>query len=138
MSVHGIQESHIKADLVKELRASLPRFVIIRHEDRITSGIPDISATGGGFTTWIECKFADPKFQSKGIQELTMSRLSLAAFQAIYIVWRIHKGHKFTYKVHPGDIGKPFEGWTNYKEGFDHKWIAEIIKETHNVNYYRP
>jgi hypothetical protein len=78
-------EAILKAALVAHLRKNLPGFVIIRHEDRLTSGVPDISVSGNGRTTWWEVKLA-PGFKSKGIQKLTLLKLSLSGY-ARYIIY---------------------------------------------------
>ena len=125
-------EATLKSALVKDLRYFLPGYVILRHEDRITHGIPDITVTGSGKTTWIEAKFANPKFQSRGIQELTLSRLALAG-SAFYIVWSLDKfGDRLTYIVSPKDIGKPMDEWENVSSGIDHKFVIDHIRRTHD------
>lgn len=127
-----MNERILKAALMKELRSSLPHFVAIRHEDKLTSGIPDISVSGNKKTTWIEVKYGDPSFASKGIQELTLSRLSRAAHDAFYVVFILDKlKDKWTYIVAPQDIGKKPSDWPLFSRGFDHAFIIEYIKEKH-------
>jgi len=129
-------EAILKGNLVKELRLSFPSFVIIRHEDSFTHGIPDISIDGNKITSWIEVKYANPTFASKGIQELTMLRLANAS-HAFYVVYFEKAGNKRTYFIAPHDIGNSIESWCNYVDGFNHKWIIENIKGVHYVNYNR-
>ena len=71
-----MNENTIKDELVKRLRRAAPRFVVFRHEDRFTAGIPDISMTGRGATSWWEVKYLNPRLHSYGLQELTMKRLA--------------------------------------------------------------
>lgn len=126
-----MNEAELKSRLMEYLRRSFPGYVIFRHEDKITSGIPDISVTGSELTTWMEVKYANPKFASKGIQELTMLRLSLAS-SAFYVVYYEKNKERRTYIVEPQDIGRSIDLWTNSTEGFDHSWVVAFIKERHN------
>lgn len=129
-----MNEATLKAALVKEAREALRGWVIIRHEDHFTHGIPDISFTGLGQTTWIEAKYANPKIKMKGIQELTMKRLAAAGRAKFLIYWE--KGsEKRTYLVDPADIGNPMESWTKFTDGFNHIWVVEYIKGDHGDTY---
>lgn len=123
-------EAILKSQLMKVLRPALPGFVCIRHEDRITSGIPDISITGNKRTTWVEVKFADPKFASKGIQELTALRLALAG-HCVYVVYYADKFEQVTYIIKPCDIGKERQTWFHKAPGFNHQFVIDYIKEEH-------
>lgn len=120
-------ESDYKAALMRELRSS-PGCVALRHEDRFTSGIPDISVTRGGRTSWWECKHANPGIKSEGIQELTMLRLAAAGY-ARYIVWEEVRGILRTLIVHPMHIStlQP----ETFCRSFDMLWLVEQIRKVH-------
>lgn len=122
-------EAPLKAALVRELRKTLPRAaVVFRHEDRITAGIPDISVTWNGRTTWLEIKYANPGLKSRGIQDLTLLRLA-AAGVARYVVYREQKGEKRTGVIHPNEYGRDLDGaWT---DGFHHGFVVEVLKGLH-------
>ena len=122
------RESELKAALMRELRAQLPGYVHLRHEDRFTSGHPDISITGCGRTTWLEAKHATPKFDSDGIQELTMLRLA-AAGSAYYVIWHEKNSVKKTMIVHPKHLHDLMP--ETFCVGFDHKFIVEYVKKVH-------
>lgn len=126
-------EANLKTILVQLARAQMKSFVVIRHEDRFTHGIPDITFTGMKLTTWIEVKHATPGFQSKGIQELTMLRLGVAS-SAYYVVYWEKKLVRRTYIVEPSEIGKSWEEWTRYTDGFNHQWVLDFIKGVHHDN----
>lgn len=49
-------ENTLVAKLVKIARAELKGYVIFKHADRFQHGIPDISITGSGVTTWWEAE----------------------------------------------------------------------------------
>ena len=51
-----MNEADIKGKIVAQLKEDLPRACVIRHEDLIRKGIPDLSATYGG-TSWLEVKY---------------------------------------------------------------------------------
>ncbi len=121
-----MNEQTLKSAFVKEIRDTLKNCVIFRHEDKFYSGVPDISITLNKRTLWIEAKFANPKFQSKGIQELTMLRLAKAGL-ALYLVWQYDTDEKRTYLVHPSDIGKDMNRWSNFIEDFDHNWAVKEL-----------
>ena len=125
------QEARLKATLMKELREHLLGAVTLRHEDRFTSGIPDISVTWHGRTTWWECKHATPSLVSQGIQELTLLRLA-AAGHARYIVWQERRGVRRTMIVHPNRL-RDLETETTCP-GFDMSWLVEQIRLAHLQN----
>lgn len=128
-----MDESKLKGALCDVARQTLKSFVIIRHEDRFTHGIPDISIDGNKTCTWLEVKYANPGFKTKGIQELTMLRLALASHAYFVVYWERNK-EKRTYIVDPCDIGKDMNSWERFRDGFNHQWVVEFIKGVHNDN----
>lgn len=123
-------ETPIKAEFVEELRNQLPSWVVIRHEDKLTPGTPDISLTGGmAGTSWIECKVAKPDVdeRGRGAQKLQMLRLHTFGRNAVYIVWRAEQDQVWTDIVLPRN---PMD-WTRVEArypGIDHisaiQWIV--------------
>lgn len=122
-------ESGLKSKLLKQISLRLPGFIALRHEDVRSSGIPDLSLTGFGRTSWWEFKHAAPTLKSKGIQELTMLRLAGAGF-ARYVVWEENKhGIQRTLVVHPKNlVSMTPEEWF---VGYDHKAIVEYMRKVH-------
>lgn len=128
-----MNETVLKVSLVQVAR-SYKGFVVIRHEDRFTHGIPDLSITYKKRTFWLEVKYADPKFSTKGIQELTMMRLALAGF-AYFIIYYEKGKEKRTFIVHPKDIGKSFDELLTCcpnTDEFDHDYVIRFIQELSN------
>ena len=124
-----MNEADLKGLLVRECRIIMPTFVTIRHEDRFTHGIPDITVTGNKKTLWSEVKLAKPDFKSKGIQDLTMLRLRDKGY-AIYVVYQeATDGNKYTFIVDPKEIGTSINMWTNFVFGFNHSWVANEFKK---------
>jgi len=72
-------ESQFQAKLLKALRdhPALKDAVIFKHSDRFNGGIPDISVTVKGVTTWIELKVYPNKLSK--LQEYYLRRLQRAA-----------------------------------------------------------
>ncbi|MCG3774243.1 MAG: hypothetical protein JW395_1061 [Nitrospira sp.] len=126
-------EAELKAELCAEGRLRLPGWEIIRHEDLFTHGIPDMTFTGAGKTTWIEAKHATPGFKVKGIQKHRMKRLALAGNAFFLVYWE--KGTvKRTYIVAPKDIDLGPVEWTTFTEGFDHTWVLRYLWRLHGNN----
>ena len=131
-------ETQLKSKLTQTLRKSLNNAVIFRHEDQFTSGIPDISVTWEGYTTWLEVKLAKPTIRSKGIQKHTMQMLSENG-RCRYVVYLLEKAScqskhfslQSTYIVSP----KSVNDWVsskNYAVGFDHQFVVDFIKNSHS------
>jgi hypothetical protein len=117
------------ATLLKTLRKILPDWVILKLADKWTYGIPDISATGSGISSWWECKHANPDFKSQGIQELTAMRL--AKHGICYYVIFVDKP-KSVLIVHPKDIKNWETSAIAQCEGFDYEWVVNFIIKTHH------
>jgi len=90
-----MNEATVVRAIVDHLRERLPGAVVFKHNDRITAGIPDVSVTYGGRTTWLEVKLIgswndSPSSLMKkfdALQLATMLRLADArAGQAYYLV----------------------------------------------------
>lgn len=58
------------------LKTQLPQAVALRHEDLYTAGIPDLSVTLAGRSSWWEIKYADPWFKTSKIQQHICTRLA--------------------------------------------------------------
>jgi hypothetical protein len=130
-----VTEATLKSALVTLVRKAFPGYVIFRHEDRHLFGVPDLSVTGNGVTSWWEGKHANPNFKSQGIQELTMLRLANHS-HARYIIWDENSGSKRTLVVSPQGMSE----WQSAKEtvsGFNHRWVVELIRKVHDHDNLR-
>lgn len=123
-------EGILKAACIKALKEA--GFVVMAHEDVRRSGQPDASVTAGGRTTWLEFKHGDPKFDSTGIQELTMLRLA-AGGTAYYIVYLedTDGGGKRTLIVHPRNF-KTLAA-TQGCPGHNHQLVVDFLSQVHSV-----
>ncbi len=132
-------EASLKSAFMLAVGKQLLGFVALRHEDIRTSGIPDLSITGFGKTSWFEFKVANPQFHGTELQELTMLRLAAAGF-ARYLVWSENKNGtgKRTLIIHPKEVFKK-NGHVSEMEieafcvGYDHRWVCSYIRERHQV-----
>lgn len=119
-------EHPLKAKLTSVLRKELTGFVILRLEDKLQSGIPDMVITGNNRTSWWEIKAG--AFHSKGIQELTLIRLARAGY-ARYIIFREDR----ILIVHPNNIKTLIPEFV-----FPAKDYLAIAKHIHEIHLQRP
>ncbi len=107
---------------------------MIRHEDYASIGIPDISWTWRGFTTWIEVKYARPHIQSRGVQKITCCKLE-AQGRCLYVVYEEIKGVKRTLILTPINVFNNRLSGTGPSEcvftGFSHESVVKAIGSTH-------
>jgi len=122
------RENALKGALIKHLRAAFPYFVILPHQDGYTAGIPDISISGNGRTSWWECKHGTPEFKSTGIQELTCLRLARNSY-CRYIIWKEKGEDKETLIVHP--LFLKMADPEVHSPGFDHHFVERFIRRVH-------
>lgn len=126
-------ESGLKRKLIA--RIPTPEFLVFAHSDLRKYGIPDLSISGHGRTTWWELKHATPRFATKEIQEITCLRLAHTSF-CRYVIYVERGGRKQTLIVHPKEVfgkngnvlGMPYE---QCFEGFDHDQVTAYIKLIH-------
>lgn len=117
-------EGTLLAACRRKIKELFPDAVIIKHADSVTSGVPDLSCTYNGMTSWWEFK-QGPKIKWKNaLQELTCRRL--AHHGTCYVVlYEIINDVKRTVILRPDEIE------IASVSGFDHVFVAEIIREAH-------
>lgn len=122
------RESTLKAALMDRLR-KYRGVLAFRIEDTATSGIPDMTVTAGGRTTWWEAKYGNPDFDWGGIQHKRMMELEVFGY-ARYIIYRSDaNGFWAVCIVKPSDMERR-ETWA-WKAGCDHDWVIEQILSVH-------
>ena len=122
------EENRYKAECLTKVRLALPKFVVIGHQEYRQSGVPDVSITGYGHTTWWEFKHGTPDFDSTGIQNLTMRRLDAAGF-ARYVIYQETETQRRTMIVEPRYLDSlDTKVWC---AGFDHQFVIDFIKRVH-------
>ena len=73
-----MREGDLTRKLVAHLRKELPKAVVLRHVDAVTAGVPDVSVTLCGRTTWLEVKHVNPHERHGAVQALMCQRLGKA------------------------------------------------------------
>ena len=129
-----VSEASLKQSLVKEMRKQMRGVVVFRHEDRHIFGVPDISCTWGGITSWWEVKVADPAVKITSIQVLTCQKLAKAGSACGIIIYQ--EMPHCSYIVDPFKI----ETWATTSpedlvifKGFPHLQLVHYIKGVHNA-----
>lgn len=123
-----MKENDLSTKLAARMRTDIRNSVVFKHADSFTHGIPDISLTANGRSSWWEVKFADPKFNSTGIQELNCLRLAKISI-CYYVIY--DQSFDRTLIVHPFQ----FKEWRTHHvasvSGFDHAFVADYARKRH-------
>ena len=86
-----MKENILTQQLIIKLRRDLGTAVVIKHSDKITSGIPDMSVTHLGRTIWFEIKKID-NWPPSQIQDRMMRSLYRESNGlAHYVIFRSNK-----------------------------------------------
>jgi hypothetical protein len=136
-----MNESTLKTTQVRVLRdvAKASEFTFIRHEDKFISGVPDLSVTGCGWTSWWEFKYANPTFDSTGAQDLMLAKLAMTG-TAFYVIYSHVNGEQTTAVTTPRAYremkAKKMEmssvNTLMFARGpFDYKGVAQFILKVH-------
>jgi hypothetical protein len=122
-----------------EIKRILPTSLPLRHEDRYTHGIPDLSLSFRGKTSWWEIKVADPDCESKEIQRHLCRRLNAASYCRYVIYQRgIPRGRNKRPRqiriVPPLDFDFWADAGVVVSEGeFDHYGVVRYMARVHGV-----
>lgn len=102
--------------------------VLFKHADALTTGVPDVSLTLNGRTSWWEWKVdRGDGIGGTELQRLTMKRLA-AAGTAYYVVYHVDGE---TMIVRPQDVVRTeYEPWRR-QEGIDHQYVMEFMRDQH-------
>lgn len=126
-------EANVKSTLVRAMRDVMQGAVIFRHEDRHLFGVPDISCTWAGRTTWWEVKFGAPRFHITEVQLLTCRKLARRGHCAFIIFHGVEP--LTTFIIHPEKMAE----WTIATSdhlyqctGFDYRALATYMKGVHH------
>lgn len=123
-------EGDLKRKLCKAVAQAMPGAVIFRHEDKFSAGVPDVSITWGGVTTWWEVKF-EPLGQTSRPTKLQLYTLERLAKQG-------HAG-LILYRERKREGGKNSHVWLADNDqdtvktipGYDHGTVARLINKVH-------
>ena len=130
-------EGELLADLLEHLRPIISAIdvgVVYKHSD-ITSGIPDVSTSFNGKTSWWEFKLAEgPKIKhANDLQHLNMRRLAVAS-TSWYVIWEEIGLKKRTLLCEPRHVGaNGYYAAYESVDGWDHKPIIDWIRRVHGI-----
>lgn len=139
-----MNEAYLKKRLKDALREAMPGAVIYRHEDKFSGGIPDLSVTWSGVTSWIEVKYEKNGRPSRPteLQRLALRALSGAGAPTFLLTYRDKlrakdvKTQPHLEGLHVADLGivdgdmvycNPFFS----SKAFAHAEVAAAIKRAH-------
>lgn len=128
-------EHDLVAQLLGVLRPAALRLngVVFKPNDRATSGIPDISFTAGGRSSWWEVKHAKPFVKGTGLQHLTCRRLAAAGI-CWYIIYQTCGGKLSTHLVRPSELtGSGAFVSVAQVSGFDHLFVLQFMMKEHGL-----
>lgn len=124
-----MNEADLTDSLMGALQDVMPGGVGFKHHDMTTAGIPDVSWSWGGFTVWIEVKFADPVSETRPAQIVTMRHLARAAI-AFYVTYKAIAAEPMGGLIDLSVvILSPLNGGLVEYHGHDHRKVAHFIKE---------
>lgn len=84
-------EADFQSKLRRALQARLPKAVIWKYADRFTAGIPDLSVTHEGRTTWLELKVNNGKLTK--LQFIMLERVRGFAINMSNDTWTVQQVH---------------------------------------------
>lgn len=101
-----MNEKSLTLSLVKATKERLRGCVVIKHADKATIGVPDLSVSWRGATWWVEVKYlrptgphADLEKELKPIQRAYLGELAAATGKALLAVYLGHS--LLVYRVSP-------------------------------------
>lgn len=135
-------EKKLCTDLVAALAA--PGFLVFKHHDESTAGVPDISVNGAARTVWVEVKYVRPdssverEVTKRQVQWANMRLLEHATgARALYVVYEERSPGEFVTTVHrPSSLSNLFNqgmAWPapayalRHFEGKAHREVANLL-----------
>lgn len=131
-------EAEITASLLERLRDSWKTAVVFKHDDNLTFGIPDMSVSGHGITSWWEIKVArDGKIDDNPQQNFTCKRL-FAVVPCFYIIFEEprHAIYICTPEAASHYGTSAFRAAVRI-EGWRYEYIVNVIRTLHTDNGLR-
>jgi hypothetical protein len=118
-------EGKLLAPCLKMMRAELAGFVIIKHADGSTSGVPDVSVTHEHRTSWWEFKHGSKIKWAHGLQQLTCKRLAAHGFACHVVLYQEKDQFRSTVILTPDEIV------VGHTPGFNHRFVADFVRNLH-------
>lgn len=123
-----MKETDLTTKLAERFRKTIRNSIVFKHADSYTHGIPDISVTAHGHTSWWEIKYANPKFASTGIQELNCLKLARVSI-CYYVIF--DNAYNMTRIVHPFQFKDWDRDMVAFTSGFNYDFVSEWAEKRH-------
>ena len=125
-----MNEAYLKKRLKEALKKALPGCVVVRHEDKFSAGVPDMSVTWAGVTSWVEVKYqrTGRKVPPTALQELTLVGLAATgapAYLVTYVAADLKRKRRATVLVHDYHVPSVSAAVD------DHYGVARLIHDDH-------
>ena len=131
-------ESSVRRDLMRWLKIQLPTAVAIRYEDRYTKGIPDLSVSYNGRTSFWEIKYADPHCVTTKVQHHMCSALDREGFHCRYLIFQRGIARPRSARPRQIRVVKPedFDQWEHLglvlcEDFFDYAAVGDHFRTVH-------
>ncbi len=151
-----MRERSVNIELMTVARRWLPGVHIIKHCDKFTVGVPDNSFSWAGATSWVEVKVlrgAETVHSVLGPGQLdTCQKLEAQTGRCWIVAYRFRDKRVLIYRptalargelpdTTPPQSPRKWVGigeriWASgaiHFEGFDHRSVVELIRQTHDV-----
>jgi len=119
-------ENKLLAPCLKLMRTELNDFVILKHADGYTSGVPDVSVSGRGFTTWWEFKHGPAIKWENALQKRTCQKLAALGTACFVVLYEESAYTRRTVILSPDDVEVAATA------GFDHQFIVNFVRTIHD------
>jgi len=132
MKYWQINENKLVTALLKKIRKEWLTCKVLKHADKITSGVPDISVTARKKTSWWEVKWAEPLIDTPGIQYATCSQLA-AYGDCWYVIYGRDNDGEFTAIAPPSGVDFRSGTFVSYRrtDGIDHDFVLAAMRRLH-------
>jgi hypothetical protein len=130
-----VTEATVRRALLRQLQTDLPDALPLRHEDQFTKGIPDLSISYAGHTSWWECKYADPYCKTTKVQQYLCEQLNTRGFHCAFLIFRRGHNGKWPRQIRvcpPADFSHWRQLGLVVSEGaFDYGALVQYIRKVH-------
>jgi hypothetical protein len=108
-------EATVRRTLRLAIQEHLPDAVALRYEDRFTRGLPDLSISYRGKTSFWEIKYADPYFRTSKVQHHLCEQLDIRGYHCRYIIFQRGIARPTTARPRQIRVVKPsdIDHWTH-------------------------